>query len=480
MEKSLKKNSFFNILYNLANILFPLVTSMYASRILLSEGIGKVAYGQNIASYFVAFAALGLPTYGVREIAKARDDRRETDRLFAELFSINAIFTTLAVGAYLILIFSVPRFYGNLSLFLCCGLQVVMGYLNIDWFYQGEEEYRYITIRSILVKAICLCLVFAFVKTPEDTVKYALISSLAVTVNSVFNMIYVRHFVKPDFRGLNLRRHLPPLMILALSVFLASAYSKIDVTMLGSLSTERSTGLYSNSHRIVEMVMVVCASVSAVFLPRLSYHYEHNPEEFRRLIELGIKVLSFIALPCTVGLFLLAPEVLLIFYGPSFLEGGTVMRILSVLIVIKSVGNLLCYQLVIATGNEKKRLPAYCCAAVLNILLNAVLIPKMAQNGAAIASVISELAVNGIQLYAMCRIIRIPVPGREIMQGVLTTAAMGAAVWAVKALTVNLYWRVSLCVMTGVILYLCTNVLIRNEVAMAGIRLVQEKCFKNK
>lgn len=100
MQKSLLKNSIFNIIYTVSNILFPFVTSIYVSRILLPAGVGKVAGAQNLVSYFVTLAALGLPSYGVREFAKVRENSERKDTLFTELFIINLISTTISIVAY--------------------------------------------------------------------------------------------------------------------------------------------------------------------------------------------------------------------------------------------------------------------------------------------------------------------------------------------------------------------------------------------
>ena len=98
MQKSLAKNSIYNIIYTVANILFPFATSIYVSRILLPAGVGKVASAQNIASYFITIAALGLPSYGVREFAKIREKKDKRNKLFTELLLLNIISTTLLVG----------------------------------------------------------------------------------------------------------------------------------------------------------------------------------------------------------------------------------------------------------------------------------------------------------------------------------------------------------------------------------------------
>ncbi len=152
MQKSLAKNSIYNIIYTVANILFPFVTSIYVSRILLPVGVGKVASAQNIASYFVTIAALGLPSYGVREFAKVRDNKCESNKLFTELLLLNIVSTTLAVIGFFGLVFINAGFNGEWALYAACGLAIFFNYLNIDWMYKGLEEYGYITGRSLLIK----------------------------------------------------------------------------------------------------------------------------------------------------------------------------------------------------------------------------------------------------------------------------------------------------------------------------------------
>lgn len=172
MQKSMLKNSVFNIIYTASNILFPFITSIYVSRILLPVGVGKVASAQNIASYFVTAAALGLPSYGVREFAKVREDTAKKNSLFTELFIINLISTTISLIAYIFVLILNNGFNGEGALYICCGLAIFFNYLNIDWIYQGLEEYGYITGRSVVIKCISLALLVVFVKTREDYVAY--------------------------------------------------------------------------------------------------------------------------------------------------------------------------------------------------------------------------------------------------------------------------------------------------------------------
>ena len=463
MAKSLRKNSLFNILYNTASVLFPFITSIYTSRVLQSDGIGKVAYGQNLASYFVIFAVLGLPTYGVREIAKIEKNQDDINKVFTELIIINALFTTIATFFYVLLILCVPKFKSDFKLFFSCGLQIVLNYLNIDWFYQGKEEYIYISIRSIIVKTVSFFMVLLIVKRHDDYILYALISSLALSANYIFNIIHARKYVKITLAGLNFKRHYKSLIILAVSYFLSAAYSKIDITMLGSMSTESATGIYNNAHKIIDMAIVVCSSISSVFLPRLSYYYKYNRSQFLALIEMGIRILSFISFPVTIEIFIVAPQIMRILYGESFAAGALTIRIFSLLILVKSFGNLLCYQLVIATENEKKRLLPFLFAAIFNIIFNAILIPRMAQNGAAIASVVSELIVNVLQFIAIHKLLSIKLSAKPIIEAVTTSVVMGIAGLLISRLFDCYLLQLGSSAILGVAIYFLLNYIIRNE-----------------
>ena len=321
MQKSLVKNSIFNIIYTVANILFPFVTSVYVSRILLPAGVGKVAAAQNLASYFVTLAALGLPSYGVREFAKVREDEKRKNSLFTELITLNLISTTVAVVAYAAFLIYNNGFKGEWALYICCGLTICFNYLNIDWIYQGLEEYGYITVRSIVIKLLSLVLLFVFVRSRKDYVTYALLTSLALGGNYIFNVIHARKII-----------------------FMSTIYNKVDVTMLNVLATDEAIGFYSYSQKTVNIVLTICSAVTATLLPRLSYCYENDKDGFYKLLDKGFQILCLAVGPLTIGLLLVADQAVLLLYGSEFLPSGLTIKLMCPLIIIKGFGDLLCYQ----------------------------------------------------------------------------------------------------------------------------------------
>lgn len=463
-RKSMVRNSLYNVVYTAVKLVFPLVTSTYVARILSVEGIGKVTTANNLVSYFTVFAALGIPTYGIREIAKAKGNSTEKNRLFTELLLINAISTLICTAVYLLLVVSIELYSRDLVLYICCGISIVFNFINIDWLYKGSEEYGYITARSLLVKVLSLFFIFVFVRSREDYVAYALVTCLANGANYVFNILHARKYVRLEFHNLHLARHLKPIFILLLGIFFSSIYSKIDITMISVLSGESATAYYSYAHRIVEMALMGCTAISEVFLPRLSYTYRHNRDEFYGILSTGIQILIFLSLPMTVGLILLAPQMITLLFGTDFLPAAGTLRMMSILIVIKSLGDLVCYQLVICTGNEKKRIPAYAMAAVVNVIFNLLLIPRLAQIGAVIASVLSELIVNIAVFIRMRKSMDIPIRSKSVWLGISTSLLMGVAVLGICRIDMPLALQTAAAVLGGAAVYFGVNAWMKNPV----------------
>ena len=471
--KSLKLNASLNVIYQLLNMVFPLITSIYVARVLLPEGAGRVGYAQNIASYFVSFAALGIPAHGMRAIAVVRDDRKKLDQTFSELIVINTVSTFVFLAVYIAMILSVPSFSKQLPLYLCTGLLVAFNFLNIDWFYQGREDYVYIVCRNILVKLVSLLAIILFVQTKNDYVIFALISSLAAGGNYILNVWRVRKYVSLQFKGLEIRRHLVPVFMLAITIFLSTIYSKVDATMLGIMSGDEAVGYYTYAHKIVNIAVSLCTAICSTFLPRLSYYYQHNIDEFKSLLNKGVQILSLIVFPMMVGILVLAPTVVGLLFGEAFMPTAATLRIFAVMTIVLPFGNLLCYQVLVVSKKEKFMILAYSAAAVTNIVLNTILIRRFAQNGAAIASVIAEVVLNGIEVVIVLRMLKIKPDLRAVGTAVLTSLFMGAVVLFIVSLRMAGWCTLLIGAGCGVICYFALNLWMRTPILMEGVQAVR-------
>lgn len=419
--KSLTKNSIYNAIYNFANVIFPLLITSYASRILQPSGIGYVNYAKNYSLYFVTFAALGIPNYGLREIAKVKNNDYLLSNVFSELFIINLFTSIVFTLLYLILVIHSEVFNIDVNIMLCFGILIIMNIFNIDWFYQGIEEYGYILKRSLIVKVISFFMTIAFVKTADDILIFSFINVFSITFNYILNIISVKKYVRISFRELSFGKHLKPLIIIGLSIFLSTVYSKLDITMLGIMTNNINVGLYTSAYKIIEALLMITLSITAVYLPRLSELYDNNIQKFNELINYGIRVLSFVSFPIFAYTLIFADDIVTILFGSGFIDAGITIKILSILIIIKSFGDLLCYQIVLATRKDKIRLISYIFATIANVILNYMLIKKMFHNGAALASVITESIVNFSQFVIIKKVVSYQVYKKNVICSLFNT-----------------------------------------------------------
>ena len=392
MKKSLVKNSIYNIVYKVITALYPLVAVTYVSHILMSEKMGMVSYAQNIVSYFAVFAALGIPTYGIRETAVRAENNKERSQLFWELFIINFISTSIALGAYGLTIVSIKKFSSNIFLYLVAGLQIAFNYLNVDWFYQGMEEYKYISIRSIIVKFISLIALPIMVRTPDDYISYALVYCLAIAGNNIFNIIRLHKYISKPVEKINIHKHLKPIAILLMVSIAVEIYAMIDTTMLGIYCSDSVVGCYSNAMKLTRMVNTTAAAIGAVLFPRLSVIYSNkNKEEFSILVNKGIKIMLMIAFPAAIGMILCSESIVLVFFGETFLEAVPILRILALMVPVVVCNTLMGGQVLVTTNQESKYVLTVVIASIINVILNALFIPRFGALSAAIASLLSEV-----------------------------------------------------------------------------------------
>lgn len=465
-EKSLVSNYIFNTIYTLLNILFPLITTSYISRVLLADGVGKVSFAANIVSYFLVIAQLGVPRYGPREIAKKREFKEEQNNIFWEIFLINFISTFFMVVLYYISIINISAFNENRLLMLIMGLSLVFNFINVDWFYTGMEEYKYITIRSIFIKLVSLVCLFIFVKSKEDFWVYGLIQCCGIGGNYLFNIFNLRRFIKRPTVKLNLRRHMKSIIILLSMTIAVELYAQLDTTMIGLLCTDANVGYYTNPMRMIKIIIGVVTSLSTVLLPRLSWYYERGDiDKVNSIVNIALKLVIYIAFPACLGVILIAKPMILVLFGGSFNPSILTIRILAFLIPVIAIGNLFGTQILMIVNKEKKLLYSVTIGAGINIILNIFLIPNFQQNGAALASVIAETIVMITQYIFAKKYVKLNINIKFLIKTIIALLGMMFILdirYIYSSSVIELLIKIGL----GGIIYIVISFIIQNEMFM--------------
>lgn len=466
-KKSLLSSFIYNSIFTTLNIIFPLITLPYASRVIGAAGIGKVNFSNSIANYFLIIASLGIPLYGIREVAKIRDNSEKLSKIFTEIFLINSISTIISIILYYVMILNVNYFSNNKLLFIVSGFSIFLNIANIDWLYQGLEEYKYIALRSIIFKVISLICLFTFVKTKDDYITYALINILAIGGNNIINIINIRKFTSFSFKNLEFNKHIKPITTL-LSIQLAvNIYINLDTTMLGILSGDDKVGYYTSASRVNKIIVTVITSVSTILLPRLSYYIEkNNMDEFKRIINKAIKVLILLNIPAMIGTIFLSNEIITVLFGKEFMPSIMTMRIMSPLIIILSIGNLFGQQILMTIGRENELLKSVVIGAIINFTFNFILIPNMNQNGAAISTVIAEFFVMLVQVKIALKYIKVKIDKNFIINIIRANIMMMIVLIIISINVHDSIIKMISSIIFGGMMYLIVNIVHKDETSL--------------
>ncbi|HFJ9404496.1 flippase [Bacillus cereus group sp. MYBK69-1] len=398
-NKSLFKNILYNFIYTGLNLLFPLITAPYVSRILGASNLGKVNFAIVIVNWFILFATFGTVTYGIREIAKIRNNQEQLNKLFSEIFVINGAMSLIVTIIYYFVIFNISNFTLESPLFLILSLSIILNMFSIDWFFQGIEEYRYITIRNAFIKIFSLICIFLFIKQEDHYVLFGLISVIASGLNGILNYLYSRRYVKLQFKNIKPLRHFKFLKIFFMHTFVVNIYTNADQALLGFLIDTKAVAFMNRTKTVVSMAVAISTAISNATLPRASYYIKKDKLKFRQLLSGVPNFILWVTIPITIGCICLAPNIMFILGGGEFLEATLLFQILALTIIFSPLATYLQYQVLVASDKEKLGLYCSIITSFLSLLLNIILIPIIGFLAAGIVQVISEISSVSMRYY---------------------------------------------------------------------------------
>lgn len=457
MAGSIKKNYIYNLINTVSGILFPLITFPYVSRILLADGIGQVQFFDSIISYVSLITSLGIPLYAVRELARVRDDVQARNKMAVEIIILHSALTLLGYIIVFTMAVTIQKIQADVPLFLLLSTSLFFNAIGVGWFYTAIEDFKYVTVRSLLVRVCSVAALFIFVQAREDLLYYAAIQVSATVGNNIFNFIRLRKYISWNMSclsGLQFKKHLQVSLRLFVLNLIISLYVILDSVMLGFLKDETAVGYYAGAMRMTKIVLGIVTSLGVVLLPRFSNLLSTGKRgEF---VYLGDKAVSFtlaMVLPMAVGLILLARPVILLFCGGSYEPSILTLQILAPVIIFTGFSGLLGMQVLYPQGHEKLVIKATLLGAVLNITLNLLLIPQYSQYGAAVATFAAEFTVVLVVLVSGRKYLPFHFLSRQNREYIIATILMTIVLLPLNFCGFSMWQSIVLCPLLGCVVY---------------------------
>ncbi len=394
-----RKNYLYNLVYQVITLFLPLITIPYVSRVLGADGIGVYSYTKSTVTYFTAFANFGIHLYGQREIAYYQYSEELQIKTFLELFSIHVITTGASFAFYLIFLLYSTEY----RMVYYLQIPTIMAALfDIAWYYQGLENYKYTVIRNIYIKIAGLFCIFIFVKTKEDLGVYIFcLSVITLLANLSLWSQVIRKIKKYKGPKLEIRKHGKAILALYIPQVIIQLYTVFDKTMLGMLGQSLAeSGYYEQAEKIARLAASIVSALSAVMMPRISNLYAEGKMEQAYLeIKHSFQFVWFMGIPIMFGLIGVSKEFTAIFLGSGYEKTAVVLSVFSVIVIMVGLNNVTGLQYFIPMGEQKKFTISVCVGALVDIIMNLILIPQFKAVGAAISIVLAEMAITMVQFY---------------------------------------------------------------------------------
>lgn len=397
---TLKRNILFKGILTFSNYIIGFVTFPYITRILGPSNFGLVNFAQNTVDYFLLFAAMGINTIGTREIAAVKNDPVKRSQVYSSILGTNVFFTILTLVIFFILVSIIPRFNEHKELFYIGSAKIIFSVLIVEWLFTGTENFRYITIRSLVIRLIYVVSVFLFIKSPEDYLLYFILTTGVVVVNSLINFIYSRKFVSLIWDSFKKSQFIKSNIRLGIYSIMTSMYITFNVMYLGLVSSDTEVGYYSTAVKLYFVAVSLFSAFTAVMMPRMSALRANNEkEQVQKYIIKSFRLIFLLASPIIIVSEFFSTDIIVLLSGYGYDSSVLPMRIIMPALILVWIAQVLAFQSLIPLRKDNVLLIASLLGGVLAILLNVLITPTLRATGTAITLLSCEFVVTTFYIW---------------------------------------------------------------------------------
>ena len=457
----IKKNFVYNIILTLSSYIISLIVFPYVARTLGVEAIGRVDFSNNVITYFSLFSLMGVSTVGIREIASAGDDRKKRSVIFSSILGFVLLLTAISVTLFVVSIFCFDKLYSYRNLLIIGSFSLFFTSLLIEWLYQGTEQFKYISNRTIIIRILYAISIFIFVKGRDDIYVYYFLTVMSTCVNALINLFYSRKYVDFKLSYIHLFRYAKVILSLGVYKILTSMYTTFNFVYLGFVTSDSQVGFYSTSTKLFHILLGILTAFTSVMLPRMSALLSRDKhEEFKSKINYSFDLVFMFTIPIIILTVFFAPNIIMLLSGPGF-EGAIMpMRIITPMLFITGIAQIFVVQILMPLKKDSIILLGSIIGAIVGIASNIVLVKEYGAVGTALTLLLSELSC------ALCAFIYVTTkeiikfPWRKMMNYLLASIPYVILCYIAYLIIDNYIYSLLISVILSALYYIFLNVII--------------------
>ena len=350
-------------------------------------------------TYFITFGSLGVALYGQREIAYLQDDVKKRSNTFGEIIIFRICTLTISmIVFYFIFVLKTNQYSIYYKVLL---IEMIANMMDISWFFRGLEEFKKTVARNFIIKIITAVSLFVFVKTKNDLMAYFLIYVLSDIFGNFSLWLYLPKYIeKVNLKNINILKHLKPTIVLFIPQIAIQVYTLLDKTMIGVIIQNKSeVGYYEQSQKIIKILMTVITSLGTVMMPRIANTFaKGDKEKVLNYMKKSFSLVFLLAFPIIFGIISIANNFVPVFFGDGYDKVVILMQVISPIILLIGLSNVTGTQYLLPIKRQKEYTISVVCGAIINFIINSILISKLGALGASIGTVVAEFTVTAVQM----------------------------------------------------------------------------------
>ncbi len=460
IKQTLAKNTFWLSVAEVVTRTLKLILIIYVARILGATEYGKFSFALAFISLFAVLSDLGLSSITTRELSKS--ESRKDD--FYSVLSLKLFLGFLVLNIVLAGSFFITKDYSIREvIWILSFYYVLSAFFGIFYaFFRAKQKMEYEAWIKIL-EAASVTLFGFFVIFKSPSVKNLSFAYLFATIFS-FSVLLI--FFHCKVYRLTLRFNLgvwkkffSMSWPLALAGFFATIYGQIDSVMMGYWGQITQTGWYNAAYRIIGATLIPVNLLGASFFPMLSNLLKEPKEKLQRAWDYYLQLMIFLAVPLVIGGIILASEIIRFVYGTEYLASITAFQILMFTVGFSFLISPF-YQIIVVFNHQKKFFWISLIGALVNFILNLIIIPKYSLYGAAFTTLVTFCLMFILSLRIVYRFIPITSLNIKLFQGFLASLIscipMIFVLFLLKPFSLNVLISILLGAFVYIIFYIIT------------------------
>ena len=399
VHNSIFKNGMWLYILQIFNMVIPIFTLPYVTRILGVYQYGVFSIGLNFIGYLQVLVDYGFNMSATRFVILNKKDKKKLDDcftgvLYSRFFLVGI--SLLSLLCYIMIVDSTNK-GGMLVLFL----YVFGTALQIDWFYQGMMEMKYILFINVIARSLFLLGVFEFVNTQHDLLVYCFLYGFTPVSSGIIGIIWAKKKYKISLNKLSIlsiKTHLMDGWYVFTTQLSSTIFGAIGITFLGMFSEPYVVGGFSAIQKIPLVILMLWSPISRVLYPLSSkkFHISFlDGMTFIKVIMYKI-ILVFILLILFICLF--SKNVIEISFGQNYVEYYYWIYPLMIWALVSIFNNFLGIQILLGSGYDKEYSACFQKSVIATIVFNFVFVYLWGGTGAAMAPLISEIFLTVLLL----------------------------------------------------------------------------------